>query len=169
MKRGRKSPDYRTQALLGAQCTDPWGEAAQDYQEPRQHCAPLRFVLGVGLWSIKGGWRSHPCSASLQSNCLFPRRLSKKDDIYQSLLSGDLGGRERGRVYCLWKQAKKMRKTLEGRKCFQTSKLLEMLLSHGEMALGLRPCSTALPLGPFLILTSPFSLAIPAFPDALSK
>lgn len=78
---------------------------------PRQCYAPLCFVLGVGFWSIKGGWRSAPCSASLQSNCLFPRRLSKKDDIYQNLLSGDLAGRERGRVYCLWKQAKKMRKT----------------------------------------------------------
>lgn len=49
MKRGRKSPDYRTRALLGVQCTDPWGEAARDYQEPRQHYA--RFVLFLGLGS----------------------------------------------------------------------------------------------------------------------
>lgn len=66
-------------------------------RSPGQRYTPLHFVPGVGLWSIKGGWRSAPCSASLQSNCLFPRRLSeKKDDIYQSLLSGDLGGREGG-------------------------------------------------------------------------
>lgn len=43
---------------------------------PRQLYSPLHFVLGAGLWSIKGGWHSDPCSASLQSNCLFPRRLS---------------------------------------------------------------------------------------------
>lgn len=38
----------------------------------------------------------------------------KKDDIYKSLLSGDLGGRERGRVYRPWKQAKKIKTQREG-------------------------------------------------------
>lgn len=94
-----------------------------------------------------GGWCSAPCSASLQSNCLFPRRLSKKDDIYQSLLSGgDLGGREKGRVYCLWKQAQKMKKTCREGNAFKPQSCQN---NYGKMVLGLgiaNRCSVHSPL-----------------------
>lgn len=90
------------------------------------------FCLGVGLWSIKGSWRSARCSASLQSNCLFPRRLSQKDDIYQRLLSGDLGGREGGRLILSVEAGKENEENLEGRKCFQASKLSEQSWRGGS-------------------------------------
>lgn len=87
----------------------------------------------------------------------------KKDDIYQSLLSGDLGGRERGRVYFLWKQAKKIRETWREGNAFKPQSFWN---NHREMAGGLRiatPCSPALCPASFLILTSTFSLAVLSF------
>lgn len=93
--------------------------------------------------------------------------FKKKDDIYQSLLSGDLGGRERGRVYCLRKPAKKIRKTWREGNAFKPQSLRTIT---GEMAVGLRTatlCSPAPPPAPFLILTSTFSPAVPVFPDQI--
>jgi hypothetical protein len=142
------------------QCTGAWREAVPGSPGAQGHIT-LFFVLflGLGLWSIKGSWRSAPCSASLQSNCLFPRRLSEKDDIYQSLLSGDLGGREKGRVYSV-EAGTENEENLQGRKpqsCWD---------NHREITLGMRtatPCSTTLLPSPLHILTSTFSLAVPGF------
>lgn len=113
-KRGRESLDHRTQALLGsARQTNPWGEAAGNHQEP---WAALHFASFCSWsWALvdKGrlAFSSLFCLTAVKLPFSKATFRKKKDDIYQSLLSGDLGGRERGRVYCLWKQAKKMRRT----------------------------------------------------------
>ena len=104
-------------------------------RSPRQCYTPLRFVLGVGLWSIKGGRPSAPVLPHCSQIAFFQGDFQKKNDIYQSLLSGDLDGRERGRVYCLWKQAKKIRKTWREGNAFKPQSLGN---NRGLMAVGLR-------------------------------
>lgn len=115
-KRGSGGPDHRTRTqalLISAQCTDPRGEA-EDHQESRAAYTPMLCCCAWG-WALvdKGRLACSSLFCLTAVKLLFSKATfkKKKDDIYQNLLSGDLGGRERGRVYCLWKQAKKMRKT----------------------------------------------------------
>lgn len=144
-----------------ALCTDPWGQAAGSPGAPGSEPYAPAFCPGVGLWSIKGSWRSARCSASLQSNCLFPRRLSQKDDIYQRLLSGDLGERERGRVILSVEAGKENDENLEGRKCFHASKLSEQSGRGGSRFEDKLNRTPSCPLRSF---TSAFSLPVPASP-----
>ena len=95
-------------------------------RSPGQRYTSLHFVPGVGLWSIKGGWPSAPCSASLQSNCLFPRRLSEKKRWHLSKPAEWWPCWEGERAGVLSVEAgKENEENLEGRKRFQASKLLE--------------------------------------------
>lgn len=109
---------------------------------PWDHRSARPFSSFSLYWAVvsRGRLAFSPYSASLQSNCLFPRRLSKKDDIHQSLPSGDFGGRERGR--CLSVEAgKEKEENLEGRKGFQASELLQQ--SWGDDSHSLLSCTSS--------------------------
>lgn len=102
--------------------------------------ATLFFILFLG-WALVDNGRpvlsSLFCLTAVKlpfSKATFKKKKKKKDDIYQSLLSGDLGGREKGRVYCLWKQAQKMKKTCREGNAFRPQSCQN---NYGEMALGL--------------------------------
>lgn len=123
---GRGGLDVRASFCRRLSITCTWGGTARAHQEPLAAALLFFFFffpcLRVGLWSIKGGWRSAPCFASLQSNCLFFQgEFQKKDDIYQSLLSDDLGGREKGQVVLSVAAGKGNKGNLQGRKCLQIS------------------------------------------------
>lgn len=141
-ERRRKRPNHRTQAQqASAQCADPWGEVALG--SPGAPGPSLHFLC-IGLWSVGGGWPSVPVLPHCSQIAFFQGDSQKKMTFIKACQGVTLvGGREGG--VCLWKQAKKRRKTWREGKAFKPQNCCN---SHGEMAVGLRtatPCSAAHP------------------------
>lgn len=81
----------------------PRGEPVQASSGAQGHAA-LFFILFLGWAPVDKGrlvFSSVFCLTAVKLPFSKATFKKKKDDIYQSLLSGDLGGREKGRVYCL--------------------------------------------------------------------